>query len=80
MSLTFDEARHFLSRTAFGGTPEEIRRVMPLDRAAAVAQGVEVRFDAGLDPAYPRSLVALDVDSGISSFQQGSCGKKTARQ
>ena len=40
MSLTFDEARHFLSRTAFGGTPEEIRRVMQLDRAAAVAQAL----------------------------------------
>ena len=38
MSLTFDEARHFLSRTAFSKTPEEIRRVMPLDRVAAVEQ------------------------------------------
>ena len=42
MSLTFDEARHFLSRTAFGGTPEEIRRVMQLDRAAAVAQALAI--------------------------------------
>ncbi len=42
MSLTFDEARHFLSRTAFGGTPEEIRRVMPLDRVAAVEQALTI--------------------------------------
>ena len=42
MSLTFDEARHFLSRTAFGGTPEEIRRVMQLDRAAAVVQALAI--------------------------------------
>ena len=25
MGLTFDEARHFLSRTGFGGSPDEIR-------------------------------------------------------
>ena len=25
MGLTFDESRHLLSRTGFGGTPEEIR-------------------------------------------------------
>ena len=38
MPLTCDEARHFLSRTGFGGTPDEIRRFMTLDRRAAVAQ------------------------------------------
>ena len=38
MTLTFDEARHFLSRTGFGGNPDEIRRFMMLDRRAAVAQ------------------------------------------
>ncbi|MBX3237280.1 MAG: DUF1800 domain-containing protein [Nitrospiraceae bacterium] len=37
MPLSFDEARHLLSRTGFGATPDEIRRLMPLDRAAAVA-------------------------------------------
>ena len=42
MSLTFDEARHFLSRRAFGGTPEAIRRVMPLDRVAAVEQALAI--------------------------------------
>ena len=42
MSLTFHEARHFFSRTAFGGTPEEIRRVMELDRAAAVEQALAI--------------------------------------
>ncbi|MCS6320358.1 MAG: DUF1800 family protein, partial [Nitrospira sp.] len=42
MPLTFDEARHFLSRTTFGGTPDEIRRVMQLDRATAVAQAVAI--------------------------------------
>ncbi len=42
MPLTFDEARHFLSRTTFGGSPDEIRRVMQLDRATAVAQAVAI--------------------------------------
>ena len=42
MSLTFDEARHFLSRTAVSKTPEEIRRVMQMARAAAVAQALAI--------------------------------------
>lgn len=37
MSLTFDEARHFLARTTFGGTPDEIRRVMQLDHGTAAS-------------------------------------------
>ena len=38
MGLTFDEARHLLSRTGFGGTPEEIRTFMAFDRPDAVKQ------------------------------------------
>lgn len=38
MGLTFDEARHLLSRTGFGGTPEEIRAFMAFDRPEAVKQ------------------------------------------
>lgn len=40
MGLTFEDARHFLSRTGFGATPDEIRQLMPLDRDAAVAQAL----------------------------------------
>lgn len=36
MPLTFDESRHLLARTGFGGTPEDIRRLMPLTQAEAV--------------------------------------------
>ncbi len=42
MGLMFDEARHFLSRTGFGGTPDEIRQLMRLDRGAAVAQALAI--------------------------------------
>ena len=43
MSLTFDDARHFLSRTGFGASPEEIRRLMSLDRRAAVEQALGMK-------------------------------------
>lgn len=36
MGITFEDARHLLARTGFGGTPAEIRRLAALDRAAAV--------------------------------------------
>lgn len=50
MNLTFDEARHFLSRIAFGGTPNDIRRVMRLDRATAVAQAVAIPTNKAQTP------------------------------
>ncbi|MGZ9159189.1 MAG: hypothetical protein ACXW36_10040, partial [Nitrospira sp.] len=42
MSLTFGDARHFLSRTGFGATPDDIRLLMRLDRGAAVSQALTV--------------------------------------
>lgn len=36
MGLSFDEARHLLSRAGFGGTPDEIRSLMTSDRQGAV--------------------------------------------
>lgn len=50
MPLTFDEARHLLSRTGFGGTADEIRRLMPLDRKAAVAQVLTVPSNRAQTP------------------------------
>ncbi len=50
MTLTFDEARHFLSRTGFGGTPDEIRRVMTLDRRAAVSQVLSISTNKARTP------------------------------
>ena len=35
-AMDFDEARHLLSRTAFGATPAEIRALEAQDYAAAV--------------------------------------------
>lgn len=53
MSLTFDDARHFLSRSGFGGTAGEIRRLMKLDRAAAVAQALTVSTNRAQTPPPP---------------------------
>lgn len=50
MPLTCDEARHFLSRTGFGGTPDEIRRFMTLDRRAAVAQVLAIPTNKARTP------------------------------
>ena len=36
MTLSFQEARHLLARTGFGGSPTEINRLMTMDRQAAV--------------------------------------------
>lgn len=36
MEMTFQEARHVLARTGFGGTPAEIRQLAKLDRDRAV--------------------------------------------
>ena len=38
MGMTFEEARHFLARTGFGGTPDEIRVLAKLDRKTAIEQ------------------------------------------
>ncbi len=51
MPMTFDEARHLLSRTGFGGTPDEIRRVMALDRRTAVAQVLAIAGNKARTPA-----------------------------
>ncbi|WHZ21804.1 MAG: putative SIGNAL PEPTIDE PROTEIN [Nitrospira sp.] len=53
MSLTFDDARHFLSRSGFGGTPGEIRRLMTLDRAVAVEQALTVSTNQTQTPPPP---------------------------
>lgn len=53
MSLTFDDARHVLSRVGFGGTPGDIRPLMKLDRAAAVAQILSVSTNRAQTPPPP---------------------------
>lgn len=53
MSLTFDEARHFLSRISFGGTPEDIRLLMALDRPTAVAQTLVIPTNKAQTPPPP---------------------------
>ncbi len=53
MSLTFGDARHFLSRTGFGAVPGEIRSLMELDRGAAVAQALTVSAHKAKTPAPP---------------------------
>ncbi len=51
MSLTFGDARHFLSRTGLGATPDDIRLLMRLDRGAAVSQVLTVPTHKGQTPA-----------------------------
>ena len=53
MSLTFGDARHFLSRTGFGATPDEIRSLMRLDRSAAVSQALTVPIHKARTPTPP---------------------------
>ena len=36
MSMSFQDARHLLARTGFGGNPAEIRGLARLDREAAI--------------------------------------------
>jgi hypothetical protein len=36
MTLSFQDARHLLARTGFGGDPSEIKGLMTMDREAAV--------------------------------------------
>ena len=61
MSITFDDARHFLSRTGFGASPEEIRRLMSLDRRAAVEQalGMKSRDTQVPPPSWVQQLPPL---------------------
>jgi len=36
MTLSFQDARHLLARTGFGGNPSEIKGLVTMDREAAV--------------------------------------------
>ena len=51
--MTFDEVRHLVSRTAFGGIPVDIRRLMALDRRAAVAQVLAIPTNRAHTPPPP---------------------------
>ncbi|CAN5333099.1 DUF1800 domain-containing protein [soil metagenome] len=51
IAMGFDEARHLLSRTAFGATPAEIRAVEALDYAAAVDRLLSARPSGATTPA-----------------------------
>ncbi|MCW5733528.1 MAG: DUF1800 domain-containing protein [Enhydrobacter sp.] len=51
IAMGFDEARHLLSRTTFGGTPAEIRAVQDQDYAATVDRLLDVRRPKALTPA-----------------------------
>ncbi|HEY6981953.1 DUF1800 domain-containing protein [Reyranella sp.] len=51
-AMGFDDARHLLSRTAFGATPAEIEALASMDFAAAV-EGLLARFHAQAASAAP---------------------------
>lgn len=53
MNLTFDDSRHFRARMGFGGNPDEIRQLMRLDRAAAVAQALAIPTTTSRTPPPP---------------------------
>lgn len=50
MPLTFEDARHLLSRSGFGGSPDDIRRLTQLDRAAAVSRVLDGTHRQALTP------------------------------
>ena len=71
MGMTFDDARHFLVRTGFGGTPDEIRALTTLDRKAAVERALAKTIPAARTPApswidsrppHPRKRKAMSPD------------------
>ena len=51
MGMTFEEARHFLARTGFGGTPDEIRKLTEGDRNSAVEQVLSKTLQTASTPA-----------------------------
>ena len=51
MGMTFEEARHFLARTGFGGTLEEIRKLTEVDRTPAVEQVLSKTTQTASTPA-----------------------------
>lgn len=56
-ALTVDEARHLLTRTGFGASPDEIRAVLPLTRAEAVDRIVGGLSMPEPDPAPPEFVL-----------------------
>jgi uncharacterized protein (DUF1800 family) len=53
MGMTFDEARHLLARTGFGGTPADIRVGMSEDRHVAVSRMLETAASRPGTPPPP---------------------------
>ena len=51
MGMTFEDARHFLARTGFGGTLDEIRLLANVDRNAAVEQALFPTLQTASTPA-----------------------------
>ncbi|MDP3089340.1 MAG: DUF1800 domain-containing protein [Nitrospira sp.] len=82
MPMTFQDARHLLARTGFGGTPEEIRELTALDREAAID-----RLLAGVAPTARTSapshvLNALPPAEGMKglSVEQKKAFKQERRE
>jgi len=80
MPMTFQDARHLLVRTGFGGTPADIRELARLDREAAVD-----RLLAGVSPAARTSppsqvLNALPPAEGMKAKGLSVEQKKELRQ
>ena len=51
MGMTFEDARHFLARTGFGGTLDDIRKLTEVDRNAAVEQVLSGTLQTASIPA-----------------------------
>ena len=71
MGLTFNDARHLLTRTGFGGTPTEIQALTSLDRKAAVEQVLATTRTAPVTapppwiddlPPHPRKRKSMSSD------------------
>lgn len=53
MAMTFDDARHLLARTGFGGTADEIRQWIAWDRITAVSQLLDATTTRAVTPPPP---------------------------
>jgi len=68
MAMTFQDARHLLVRTGFGGTPAEIRELAKLDHETAVERLLDGTGRAAKMSPPPDILTALPPVEGMKGM------------
>jgi len=78
MKLSFEDARHLLARTGFGGSPTEIDRVATMDREVAVDYLFEGITERAVTSPPQEVLSAMPPPQGMKGMTDEQ--KKTFRQ